>query len=168
MSLVNDALKRATEVHKKNSPPILAEPGLKLRPVDPAPSAKNGIGLVLPVTLLTIVAIGILSLIVGAKKGPVVSAQTKIMSVASVAPIAEIAVQPAATTPVPVAAETAPPVLAPLKLQAVFYTPPKPTAIISGETVHVGDSVREWKVVAIGSASAMLIGSAQTNFLTLE
>jgi hypothetical protein len=76
---------------------------------------------------------------------------------------------PAANPPKPVpVVEAVPPKPAPLRLQAVFFTPPKPLAIINGKRVHVGDSVRELQVVAIGSASAMLIGPSQTNFLTLE
>jgi hypothetical protein len=173
---------------------------LPLRPAEPAQPPKKGIGLVLPVTLLTILVAAILSLGLANHKTPSTSVQAVVKSpmqntaaaspivvpapqaaaapnstVASanstVAPtpstVASVQENPATNSPVPIV-ESAPPKPAPLKLQAVFFTPPRPLAIINGKRVHVGDSVRELRVVAIGSASAMLIGPGQTNFLTLE
>jgi hypothetical protein len=53
-------------------------------------------------------------------------------------------------------------------LQAVFFNPQHPSAVIEGKTVFVGDSVRDLKVVAIASKSALLISATETNLLTLE
>ena len=89
--------------------------------------------------------------------------------VAAANPSAIVAVVPATNLPAPApVVEAAPPKPAPLKLQAVFYDPARPSAIISGKTVCVGDSVRDFRVVAIGSASAMLVSGSQTNLLTIE
>ena len=184
MSLVNDALKRATEAHNRRTPAPVAN--LPLRPVEPV--TKPGIGLVLPATLLTIILAALISLVLAKQSGseslapqPVKSGLFEINAAAKsppppidlppVAPV--VAVEPASVAAAPIPSVQpipvpAPPVVAPLRLQAVFYTPPQPSAIISGKTVHVGDKVRELQVVAIGSSSALLMGASQTNFLTLE
>ena len=184
MSLVNDALKRATEKHNSR-PPVPVAP-LHLRPVEPAQPQKTGIGLVLPATLLTIIIAALISISLpnhsSRSTAPISSPPSSISTATTTVPalsIMDLAPAPmvvsaktvpvalSATTPVP-AAVVAPPQLAPLRLQAVFYSPPNPSAIISGKTVHVGDCLRELQVVAIGSSSALLISSTQTNFLTLQ
>ena len=184
MSLVNDALKRATEKH--NSRPPAPAASLHLRPVEPAPPQKTGIGLVLPATLLTIIIAALFSISLlnhssrpappTSSPPPSISTATTTVPALSIMDLApapllvsakEVPVAPSATTIAP-AVVAAPTPLAPLRLQAVFYSPPNPSAIISGKTVHVGDSVRELQVVAIGSASALLVNSTQTNFLTLQ
>ena len=184
MSLVNDALKRATAAQKN----IPAEPRhyLPLRPAEAETHHKKGIGLVLPATLLTILVAAVFSFGF-AKKSPPTAPASLVVETASVpsvvaSPPPAVAPTPAVAVPESVAAlvpanlPAAPavlvladnPPLAPLKLQAIFFTPGHPSAIISGKTVCVGDSVREMHVVAIGSASAMLVGTGQTNLLTLE
>ncbi len=186
MSLVNDALKRASEAHSRRAPTPVAD--LPLRPVEPG--TKPGIGLVLPATLLTIILAALISLVLARRSGgntpnppPVKSGLLGItvaakspppLHLAPAAPVPVIAVESAPVPVMPIAlaqpnsspAPTA--VVAPLRLQAVFYTPPRPSAIISGKTVQVGDSLRGLQVVAIGSSSALLQGANQTNFLTLE
>ena len=183
MSLVNDALKKAAEA-QKNLPPVPVV-HLPLRPVESSKKNKTGIGLVVPATLATIIAAALFAFSVSNRprhstanpssaptRNPTsgVPAVHAIMDLAP-APLAVAAKEiPAPPAPAPAApmVETAPPQLAPLRLQAVFYSPPKPSAIISGKTVHVGDCLREMQVVAIGSSSALLISATQTNFLTLE
>ena len=181
MSLVNDALKRATEAHNRRAPAPVAD--LPLRPVEPAPPPKPGLGLVLPATLLTIILAAVFSLVLSQHAGSKTLApqprKADLLGL-NVAAKAPPPLTPAVASPV-VAVDPAPAVaapaasvpsllapVAPLRLQAIFYTPPQPSAIISGQTVHVGDTVRELQVVAIGSASALLLGASQTNFLTLQ
>jgi hypothetical protein len=53
------------------------------------------------------------------------------------------------------------------RLQAIIFSPPSPSATISGNTVFVGEKVGQWRVAAIGRDSATLIGSGQTNVLKL-
>lgn len=184
MSLVNDALKRATEAHNRRTPAPVAD--LPLRPVEPV--TKPGIGLVLPATLLTIILAALISLVLAKRSGKETPAPQPVKSEllgitvaakspppldpAPVAPV--VAVEPASVAAAPIPSVQAipvpapPVVVAPLRLQAVFYTPPQPSAIISGKTVRVGDSLHGLQVVAIGSSSALLMGASQTNFLTLE
>lgn len=182
MSLVNDALKRATEAHNRRTPAPVAD--LPLRPVEPARPSKSGIGLVLPATLLTILLAAVFSFWLSehdrgkTAASPTGKSEVLGLTVAAKsppptdsAPVIAKDPAPAVAPPVPLAqpiAPPAPPAAAPLRLQAIFYTPPRPSAIISGQTVQVGDTLRKLQVVAIGSASVLLVGAQQTNFLTLE
>jgi len=182
MSLVNDALKRATEVQKTRPPTPMVN--LPLRPVEPVKPRKAGFGLVLPATLATIIAAALFSLSISNHSShstpvpaspvqtptsgvPVISAIMDLAPAPLVVAAKEIPPTPPPVPPAPVVV-AAPPPPAPLRLQAVFYSPPNPSAIISGKTVHVGDTLRELQVVAIGSSSALLISTTETNFLTLE
>lgn len=73
----------------------------------------------------------------------------------------------AATNPAPVL-EPSPPPPPPLKLQGVVYNPRRPSAVISGRTLFIGDRIRDFRVVAIGQDSATLVGAGQTNLLSLS
>jgi hypothetical protein len=55
-----------------------------------------------------------------------------------------------------------------LKLQAIFYAPGHSSAIISGKTVHAGDTFKGYRVAAITQTSATLVSATQTNVMTLE
>jgi hypothetical protein len=57
---------------------------------------------------------------------------------------------------------------APLKLQAITFNPARPSAIVSGKTVFVGDRFREFRVLKIGVDSITLVNETQTNVLTLD
>lgn len=168
MSLVNDALKRVTAAQKPSTPAL--QHYLPLRPVEPAQLHQRGWGLLLPAVLLTVIVGAFFSL--GHLKSPDRPAPTPPIAAA---PIIHTVPPPVVQAPSPVVEPTpapvvppAPPALPPLRLQAVFYTPPRPSAMIGGETVRVGDSVRDLQVVAIGSTSILLVGAGRTNFLTLE
>ena len=180
MSLVNDALKRATEKHKSQTPVRI---GLQLRPVEEEKQRRWSLGLVIPVTLVTIILAALVSLrsmkhetqttpgpaTASPEPATIPKSNLPIVSLSPLVVMARELPAPAVTNiqtdPPPVKIVAAP---EPLRLQAVFYSPPRPSAIISGKTVVVGDSIRGLQVVAIGSSSALLIGSGQTNFLTLE
>jgi hypothetical protein len=60
-----------------------------------------------------------------------------------------------------------PPVPPPLKLQAVIWNPKRPSAIINGQTVFVGDAVRGLRVSAITRDTATLDGTANPEVLRL-
>jgi hypothetical protein len=66
------------------------------------------------------------------------------------------------------AAPTAPPRAPAPRLQAVFYSSTRPSAMISGKNVSVGDKVGEFRVAEITRDSATLISDTQTNILTFE
>lgn len=65
------------------------------------------------------------------------------------------------------AVEAATPKPAMPKLQAIFYHPTRPSAMINGKSVFLGDKVGELRVAAIDQESITLAGGSQTNVLTL-
>ncbi len=57
----------------------------------------------------------------------------------------------------------------PLRLQGISYNPTRPSAIINGNTLFVGEKVAEWTVTAISNQSVTLQdGSGQTNILSVH
>jgi hypothetical protein len=180
MSLVNDALKRATEAQKNIAP----APGdyLPLRREEPAQQRKKGTGIVLPVTLLAVLVAAIFSFVLMNQRSGFLPVQLPTQSVHAASSIPAPAPAAALTPDVVIAPVTgtlainppaptiqgAPPKPEPLKLQAVFFTPPRSLAIINGKRVYVGDLVRDMRVGAVGSSSVTLIGPNQTNYLTLD
>ena len=67
-------------------------------------------------------------------------------------------------------AVTAPPAPkpAPLRLQAIVFDPARPSAMVSGKTLFVGDRLGEFRVKAIDQESLTLVSAGQTNILTLS
>jgi hypothetical protein len=55
-----------------------------------------------------------------------------------------------------------------LKLQGIFYHPTRPSAIINGKSVFVGDRAGEFRVIAIERESVTLGGGGTTNILSLQ
>jgi hypothetical protein len=55
----------------------------------------------------------------------------------------------------------------PVKLQAIFYSPGRSTAMINGKTVAVGDALKEYRITTITPTSVRIISFTQTNVLTL-
>jgi hypothetical protein len=64
--------------------------------------------------------------------------------------------------------ETLLPKPAPPKLQAIIFSPNRPSVMIGGRTLFIGDKLNEFRVVAIDRESATLAGTGQTNVLTLS
>ena len=60
-----------------------------------------------------------------------------------------------------------PPKPVPLRLQAIVFNPKRPSAMVSGKTLFVGDKLGSLRVVAIDRESATLVGAGQTNVLSL-
>jgi hypothetical protein len=72
---------------------------------------------------------------------------------------------PVTTTP---AATEAPPPKPPLpKLQAIIFHPTRPSVIVGGRTLFVGDKLNGQRVMAIDKESVTMAGAGQTNVLTL-
>jgi hypothetical protein len=80
-------------------------------------------------------------------------------------PLASVEESEATNTPAITAAP--PPKPAPLRLQAIIFNPKRPSAMIGGKTLFVGDKVGDLRVVAIDKDSATLAGGGQTNVLNL-
>lgn len=54
------------------------------------------------------------------------------------------------------------------KLQGIVFDPRRPSAVINGKTLFLGDRIAGFRVLAIGHDSATLVGGGQTNVLMLE
>jgi hypothetical protein len=186
MSLINDALKQARE--KQLTHPPAPGPGAQLRAPEPASSESPGTWLTLPsfvylALLLTFLLLGVVFLRVVTRRLPVKAAPlSRPIAVATSVPSPERSAAPASGTarsgkglrapgtadtgtPAPTVPEYQP---APLKLQAVFYSPTKPSAIISGTTVFVGDRIRDFRVTSIGKDNVTLSRGTETSMLKLE
>jgi len=74
-------------------------------------------------------------------------------------------VPPPSTGP---ASESSAPKTEPLRLQGVVFNPRKPSAVINGHTLFLGDRIANFRVVAIRPTTAILVGAGQTNVLSLE
>ncbi len=72
----------------------------------------------------------------------------------------------ASTNAAPVV-EPAPSQPAPLRLQGIVYHPKRPSAMINGKIVFIGDKIRDFRVLAIDKDTATLAGGGQTNVLSL-
>lgn len=67
-----------------------------------------------------------------------------------------------------VIAEPPAPKLPPLKLQAIVFNPKRPSVVINGRTLFVGEKLGEARVVAIDQESATLVAAGKTNILTMS
>jgi hypothetical protein len=188
MSLINDALKRAKAAQENNPPP--SSPQLEFRP---ATNSGKGSGLLVPATVTAVVVGGVITWwVFNHSRRDSALARVPVEQNAA-APIAP-ETPPAAPTnavdaslPAPVAlavsahvtpsSSTNTPTPAPLvqaekitppRLQAVLYNPARPSAIVGGRTVFVGDRIREYRVVRITADSVTLVSPTSTNVLTLE
>jgi hypothetical protein len=192
MSLINDALKRAKAAQQQVSAP---PPDLPLRPVEPGHQhARHTLGLLLPVALALVALLALFLVWQWAQTRPP-AGLTEITARAAV-PAAPAqpdwsAQPPSAPAPaaVPVAAPAAPPLAddreteptnaapvaapatpkpAPLRLQGILFNPRRPSAMINGKTVYVGEKLGPLRVAAIDRETATLIGPSQTNILSLS
>ena len=184
MSLINDALKRAKESHGEAPPPTTPPEKTGLRPVESAPRKGTPAWLWL---LIIVVLVGLGMFFIGqsthktvaassnnsteaapAEPKPVVVAQTPAPVAPKPAVVPETSAPPSPVqTPAVVAA--APPVgPASFKLQSIIYDPRRPSAMVSGKTLFVGDRIGGFHVVAIRKDSVTLVGGGQTNVLELE
>lgn len=195
MSLINDALQRARQTQQQNPPPT---PPLQFRPVEPgqpnharAPLLFVGLAL----ALILVVALGGLVVWFVAQKSAgelrvaartvnepaaPVSANAQVELVPTPSPAPASIVEPSlATAPAtaPVEPETntvmvtttvePPKPLAP-KLQGISFHPTRPSAVVNGKNVLIGDRVGEFRVLAITRGSVTLGDAAATNVLSLS
>jgi len=101
---------------------------------------------------------------------PATDAAATLTADAASAPADELlaSVQESEAANAPALTPPAPPKPAPLRLQAIVFNPRRPSAMISGKTLFVGDKLGALRVVAIDQDSATLVGAGQTNVLSLS
>ena len=171
MSLINDALKRAKDAQQRSP---ASAPGPQFRPAEPAQAPKEGMSLTVPVVIAVVALVGLLIAWQFRQKtaartpapasNPIVanpSLETK--APAAVAPVASVKSTPPPAEP----AGPAPPPVPELRLQAIFFTPGRSTAMINGKTVRTGDTIRNFRVAKITQTSATLVSATETNVMML-
>jgi hypothetical protein len=185
MSLINDALKRAQEA--QSSTPSAPQAGPQLRPAEPTTYAWHGVGLILPAAL-ALIAVMALFLVWEVSRQRTTQPQ-EVRAATGAAPATESVhpttpPAPTADTPARLPAPGTPQVVGDVatnapavsdevkpimpRLQAVFFNPRNPSAVINGRTVFRGDSLGSFRVTRITADSATLVGERQTNVLRLE
>jgi hypothetical protein len=185
MSLINDALKRA-KTQQQSSPNA---PRVQFRPVEPArqPVKKSHTTIWIAVVIIAGLIIGFVFRQLTRENKTASPKEVKAREVVPASPIPQKTAPtaqppPAATTastPNPVKHESSAqdvaagpiiqqeePRIVP-KLQAVVFDPRRPSAIISGRSVFMGDKVNDLRVVAISQESVTLAGGGKTNVLVL-
>jgi hypothetical protein len=151
MSLLNDALKRASQSQAGHDTVRihLPEPAA----LAPAPKQQTGRGWAVPVVVVLIVALAAFIGLAHFRRGHVSTVATAVI-VPPPVPVVPPASKPVAPPPAPapraVAVTAHPaPVLPPLKLQGITYYNARWQAIINGKTVHVGDTVNGFRIAMI-------------------
>ena len=71
------------------------------------------------------------------------------------------------TNPQPEVIPAAPPAPPPLRLQAVIWNPKRPSAMIGGKTVFVGDRIQDFKVTKITQDSATLSSYSEVKVIRM-
>jgi hypothetical protein len=190
MSLINDALQRAKQV-QQSQPPAAGTP-LQLRPVESLPEGKLrsmwtaliGFTAILVVALVAFYFFkashrdttfpGTLNSVVGPGSTPQKVAAREPGSTKPAAPDvqpARVTAPTPATVPVTNAlnATPAPAIAKPSlpKLQAIIYSATRPSAIINGKTLYVGNRIGAYRITAIQPNSVTLFSGTETNVLTL-
>ena len=189
MSLINDALKRATQAQPPSSTPA-PEPDTPMRPAEP-PHGSVGLPVYFMPVLLFVVA-GACFFIVqgwdakrqsglypdpitiharetssGAPDTAAIAAQDKGAQPVQADRQFALNDSPTATPGAPKAAIDEEPAPS-LRLQGIFYRPSKPSAVINSKTVYVGDAIAGGKVQSITRNSVTLIVEGETKVLTLQ
>src|SRR5580765_1287437 len=185
MSLINDALKRAKAQQQSSA----EAPRVQFRPVEPArPQVKkNHTAIWIAVVIMVGLIIGFVFRQLTRENKNATPNEVKAREIVSANPIPR---ETRPTAQIPVASTTASnansvrhessakdvaaapviqqeePRIVP-KLQAVVFDPRRPSAIISGRSVFVGDKLGDLRVTAITQESVTLAGGGQTNVLAL-
>jgi len=166
MSLINDALKQTQRIQPQNQP---ANPP-PLPPVESKQKEPPG-WLVPGIIILLLVAAGIFVGLSLSKPTPLAaSARPDTNSPAALTASKPVAVPAivtnAETNTVPIA--VAPPKPPEPKLQGILFAATRPCAIVSGQTVFVGDRINEFRVTVISKDSITLQNQTATKVLSLN
>ncbi len=173
MSLINDALKRAS----KSPPPPPVDSGAPFRPAE---QPRRSPVIVPAISLIALVIFGLAGwfLYRGWQASRAAAASGAITTVAarenaearrsgSLATNQSVtATALASTNALTAAASQA--AVPPFKLNAIFFRAKNPSVVINSKTLYIGDKVAQAKVLAIDRESVTLERGGQTNVLTVE
>jgi hypothetical protein len=171
MSLINDALKRAAQ---KPAPIASAsEAAAGMRPAEARPRAFPVLSLV--IVLIPLIALGVWFLAKGLQMddhlqpSPVEVVTARVSDpevVESPRPVLQAVVAPPSNQPVTVVPAVAPP--QPIyKLQGIYWRPVRPSAVINGKTLYIGDRVGVARVTAVDQQGVTLDVNGETKVLLL-
>jgi hypothetical protein len=192
MSLINEALKRAQQTQQEN-PPL--PPPLEFRPVESAsPSTRHTTLIIVGLALVVLALLGLTGLLISSfgshsnQKPLTVAARTVVQlaplpftnAAASAASVTN-AIVPTALAPTDSAAQPAtnavsalaavtPEIVqpAPMKLQGIFFNPQRPSVVVNGQTLYLGDWVNGFRLVGISPVAVTLVSATGTNVLSLS
>ena len=170
MSHINDALKRAQQAQQENPP---ATPPLEFRPAEPDQQPHRrptGLHIGLAVVVVAILGLSILLVrVIMQSDSSTLPAAARVID-PPLAPLAAVSNAPAdpktnAVVDVAAAMTNSP---APMKLQGIFFNPRNPSALVSGQSVSLGDHVGGFRVVGISPVAVTLVSATATNVLSLS
>jgi hypothetical protein len=166
MSLINDALKKASQTPTPTTPAPTKEP-LHVATHTPAPRWPL---FVVPPLVAIVFATGTFMVMRGWQSSRTVSAkeaQAETSSESTVAPPVVAAI-PRPEPPITNAVAAVPATEFPtLKLQGVIWSPSRPSAVINGKSVFVGEKVERAVVTAIEQDSVKVTWNGEERVLTL-
>jgi hypothetical protein len=168
MSLINDALKRAAQ--KPAAPPSAPELAAGLRPAEERPPGFPFLTLL--IVFIPLIALGVWFLAKGLQlneQPTPAPAETTIAAralelAATPVHVPESVVATVATQP---ATENLPKDAA-YKLQGIFWRPSKPSAVVNGKILYIGDRVEQARVTAIDQESVTLTVNGESKVLLLR
>ena len=166
MSLINDALKQARQNPPSDAPPPAPPPMPPMQPTahNPVPVA----GWLIPAIVIFLIVAAVFFMgwamanrSVSSKVilPPVVAAPAPAPVTPVPSAVASPAVAPAPAPEPPPAVVVQPSRTLPV-LQGIFYSPTAPSAIVDGKTVHLGDSLRQYRVKEITRSTVTLVDAA--------
>jgi len=171
MSLINDALKKASQTPAPTAPAPTKEP---LHVATHAPSPRWPL-FVIPPLVAVVFATGTFMVMRGWQSQRTVSAKEAVVETtgdtSSPVPTPAVAVPVATTLPTPASATntaTVEPAAFPtLKLQGVIWNPRRPSAVINGKSLFVGEKVERAIVTAIEQDNVKVTWNGEERVLTL-
>lgn len=184
MSLINDALKRATQTQPAEPP--ATPPPVPMQPVA-YPRHSHGLPVYFMPVLLAVICGGgfilwkgwesrregtptLQPLVVQARESNL-AFPTEEASIEP-GPVAipahrDFSVEDKDTTPAASTVVDAPPATPAFKLQGIFYRVKNPSAVINSKTVYVGDIISDAKIKSIDRQTVTLDRDGETSVLTL-
>jgi hypothetical protein len=169
MSHINDALKRAQQAQQENPP---TTPPLEFRPAEPDQPHRRPTWLLAGLALVVVAILGLSVLLVRViiqsdSSALPVAARVVAPPPAPLAAVSNAPAEPQINAAFAVAA-VAPPPPAPMKLQGIFFNPKNPSALVSGQSVNLGDHVGGFRVMGISPVAVTLVSATATNVLSLS
>ena len=171
MSHINDALKRAQEAQQENPP---TTPPLEFRPVEPDQQPpRRSTTLLVGLSLVIVAILGLSSLLVyfiSQSDSSTLQVAARVIDppLAPLAAVSNAPAEPKTNAAVDVAAAVVTPPAPPMKLQGIFFNPRNPSALVSGQSVSLGDHVGGFRVVGISPVAVTLVSATATNVLSLS